>query len=135
MSKTMFISPVVSEKVYAQSNSLNRFAFIVPGDANKHEVARAVALQYGVEVTNVAIINRGGKSVRTYRNKRFTSGNRSDSKKAYVTLKSGQSLPIFAAVEEAAEPKKTDKKADKKTEKAQKKEIKKTSKKAKEETK
>ncbi|QQS64816.1 50S ribosomal protein L23 [Candidatus Saccharibacteria bacterium] len=105
MSKTTILIPVVSEKAYGASSSLNRFAFVVPKTANKHEVARAVAAQYGVEVVSVAIVNQLGKTTRAYRSKRMVSGSRSDYKKAYVTIKAGQSLPIFAAVEEAEAPK------------------------------
>lgn len=107
MSKETILIPVVSEKVYGVSASLNRFAFKVAKNINKHEVARAVEAQYGVTVTSVSIINQVGKKTRTYRNKRSINGARSDYKKAYVTVKAGQSLPIFAAVEEeiAAETK------------------------------
>ncbi|MDQ3094174.1 MAG: 50S ribosomal protein L23 [bacterium] len=105
MSKDLFVAPVVSEKVYGLSTAHNRFAFIVPVSSNKHTVARAIEAQYGVEVLNVAIVNKLGKKVRTYRNKRFTTGSRNDVKKAYVTLKEGHSLPIFAAIEESAEDK------------------------------
>ncbi|MDQ2973130.1 MAG: 50S ribosomal protein L23 [bacterium] len=103
MSKDLFLAPIVSEKVYGLSTTHNRFAFIVPNSSNKHTVARAIEAQYGVEVIKVAIVNKLGKKVRTYRNKRFTTGSRNDVKKAYVTLKDGHSLPIFAAVEEAEE--------------------------------
>ena len=117
MSKEVFVAPVVSEKVYGLSKVHNRFAFIVPKSANKHSVARAVEAQYDVQVTDVTIVNKVGKTVRAYRNRRFTTGSRSDVKKAYVTIKAGQSLPIFAAVEEAAEqkPAKADKAEAKKT--------------------
>ncbi len=111
--KDLQVLPVLSEKVYGQSQQHNRFAFIVPKSANKHTVARAVAEQYEVDVVSVTIVNRVGKAVRTYRNKRFTAGSRSDSKKAYVTIKAGQSLPIFASVEDSEEkPAKADKKAE-----------------------
>lgn len=99
--KDFVLKPRMSEKTYSQSAALRTFAFLVPKSANKHTVARAVVAQYNVEVETVNILNQAGKKVRTYRNKRFTSGERSDYKKAYVTLKEGHSLPIFAAVEEA----------------------------------
>jgi len=48
----------------------------------------------------VRVVVQKGKAKRSYRNKQFISGVRSDNKKAYVTLKAGDSIPIFAAVEE-----------------------------------
>lgn len=119
--KDFVLKPRVSEKVYGLSTALNTFAFLVPKDANRHTVARAVSAQYEVDVENVNILNQKGKAVRTYRNKRFTAGDRSDFKKAYVTLKKGQSIPVFAAVEEAEEKsEKTQKAVDKKAKKAEK---------------
>jgi ribosomal protein L23 len=47
-----------------------------------------------------------GKAVRTYRKsaRKTETGKRSNVRKAYVTLKEGDKLPIFAAVEEANAP-------------------------------
>lgn len=117
MEKQMILKPRLSEKTYALSVAGNVFSFEVPGDANKHTVARAVEAQFGVSVVEVNIINVKGKSVRTVRKGgRPTAGKRSDVKKAYVTLKDGDTLPFFD-VEEEAKPAKADKKAPKKAEK------------------
>ena len=59
----------------------------------------AVATQFEVTVTDVRITNIAGKLKRTVRKGgRAVTGRRSDVKKAYVTLKDGDSLPFFAAV-------------------------------------
>ncbi len=100
MSKSMILKPRLSEKTYALSQT-GVFVFVVPKDANKHEVKLAVEKTYDVSVTNVRIVVQQGKTSRQYRNRRFVNGERSDFKKAYVTLKEGDSIPIFAAVEEA----------------------------------
>jgi large subunit ribosomal protein L23 len=102
MYKQIALKPRLSEKSYAQSQ--NRvYVFAVPGDANKHTVARAVEVQFDVKVTDVNILNLKGKSKRTVSQKgrRQLKGMTSDVKKAYVTLAEGNSLPIFAAEEEA----------------------------------
>jgi large subunit ribosomal protein L23 len=92
----------MSEKAYGVSQQRNTYVFDVEGDTNKHSVARAVSQQYSVTVTAVRVVNLKGKVKRTVRRGgRPTMGRQSDVKKAYVTLKSGDTLPIFAAIEEA----------------------------------
>lgn len=113
MDKQLILKPRLSEKTYGLSLTGNTYAFEVPGDANKHTVARAVAAQFDVTVETVNIINVKGKVKRTVRKGgRAVTGQRSDIKKAYVTIKEGQSLPIFDTPEE---DKKADKKAGKET--------------------
>lgn len=104
MDKTIVLVPRMSEKAYGTSQGLNTYVFDVPKDANKHTVARAVAAQYEVTVENVNITVTKGKTKRTVRKGgRVARGKQSDIKKAYVRLKQGDALPLFAAVEEAAE--------------------------------
>lgn len=112
MSKLMTLRPRVSEKSYGMSQLRNTYVFDVPKDANRVTVAEAVSAQYDVTVTDVNILNVKGKLKRTVRKGgRAINGRRSDVKKAYVTLQAGDSLPVFAAVEEAAEqPAKKEKK-------------------------
>lgn len=104
MSMHITLKPKLSEKTYAQS--LNRvYAFEVPRDVNKHTVARAVEAQFDVKVTEVNIINSKGKAKRTISKsgRRVANGREAATKKAYVTLAEGNSLPFFAAIEEAEE--------------------------------
>jgi large subunit ribosomal protein L23 len=103
------LKPRLSEKGYALSEQLNTYIFDVPSKVNKFDIALAVAAQYDVSVTNVRLANIPGKAVRSYRNRgrRSVSSTRSDIRKAYVTLKQGDKLPIFAAVEEPEMPKET----------------------------
>jgi large subunit ribosomal protein L23 len=103
MSKTLVLKPRISEKTYAQSESLNVYVFEAPKNATKHDIAAAVKAQYDVTVTNVRTATARGKNKRTYnkQSRRYITGRRADIRKAYVTLKEGDKLPIFAAVEEA----------------------------------
>jgi large subunit ribosomal protein L23 len=103
MSSLIVLKPRLSEKAYGLSQTANTYVFEVPGDANKHTVAEAVAAQFAVGVVHVNMMNVKGKEKRTYMNKRgkYVQGSRSDIKKAYVTLVKGESIPIFAADEEA----------------------------------
>lgn len=83
------------------SEQTNTYVFDVSSDVNKHRIADAVADQYEVTVSNVRITNIPGKLKRAYRKRtRGIVAKRNDVRKAYVTLKEGDKLPIFAAVEE-----------------------------------
>jgi large subunit ribosomal protein L23 len=102
--KDVVIIPRMSEKAYAMSQreGIKTYVMEVPLSANKHTVARAISAQFEVTVTSVRTTISKGKVKRTVRKGgRTVTGTRSDFKKAYVTLKAGDELPIF--VEEAAE--------------------------------
>ncbi len=104
MDKHVVLIPRMSEKAYGASQATNTYVFDVPKEINKHSVANAVAAQFNVTVEEVNIVILKGKAKRTVRKGgRATPGRQSDVKKAYVRLKAGDSLPIFAAVEEANE--------------------------------
>lgn len=106
MSKTLVLKPRVSEKAYAQSQD-NVYVFSVDKGADKLSIARAIEAQFGVTVQTVNTVVSKGKSKRTIRKGgRPVAGRTSDFKKAYVTLKEGDSISLFASEEE-------DKKADK----------------------
>lgn len=93
------LKPRMSEKAYQQSIALNTYVFVVPTDANKLQVKLAVESQFNVHVTKINIVIQNGKKARSIRlgNRRARPiiGVRSDVKKAYVTLKSGESIKIF----------------------------------------
>ena len=137
MDKSLVLKPRMSEKAYGLSQLRNTYVFDVERGANKHTIARAVASQYDVTVTEVNVINQKGKAKRTVRKGgRPSMGRTSDYKKAYVTLKSGDSLPVFAAVEEAeAKEVKAQEKIDKVAAKAASKDEKSAAKAAKKENK
>ncbi|MEO8784866.1 MAG: 50S ribosomal protein L23 [Candidatus Saccharimonadales bacterium] len=130
----MTIKPRMSEKAYALSKEQGTYVFVVPKTANKVTVAAAVEAQFGVTVETVNISNTIGKPKRSYRRGgRPLVGKNVDIKKAYVRLKAGDSIAVFAAVdEEEAKAEKTadtlQKVADKKAKKDAKVDAKKESK-------
>ena len=110
MEKTTLLRPRLSEKTFGLANAHTVYVFDVPTGANKQTVAAAVTAQFEVTVVNVNMTNVKGKSKRTVRKGgRAVSGQQSDRKKAYVTLKEGDKLPFFETEDD-----KKDKKADKK---------------------
>lgn len=117
MNGVVAFKPRLSEKAFAHSKELNTYVFMVPVGANKLTVAEAVGKHFKVTVENVNILNVKGKVKRTIRKDgRVYKGRQADSRKAYVTLKKGEHLPIFAAEEE--EEKKAEKQAEKSAKKA-----------------
>ncbi len=101
MSKTMILRPRISEKAYGLSQQANTYVFSVPKSANRLGVALAVSMQYGVAVEDVRLATVKGKVKQSYhKRRRPVSGKRSDTKRAYVQLKKGDKLPIFAQEEE-----------------------------------
>lgn len=109
--KTTLVIPKATEKSYQLSLANNTYIFIVPLKANKNEIKKAVEEQFEVTVTNIKTLIQSGKAIRFSRGKNRYPGttNRSDIKKAYVTLKEGDKLNIFDQVEEATSEDKKDK--------------------------
>jgi large subunit ribosomal protein L23 len=103
----MKIIPRMSEKSYQQSQN-GMYIFDVPANANKQQIADAVAEQFSVAVDDVNTTIAKGKVKKAYRKGGSpVIGKRKDLKKAYVRLAAGESIPIFAAAE-AAEAKVAD---------------------------
>ena len=90
--RDVIIRPVVSEKSYGLLDQ-GVYTFIVRPDANKTEIRYAIENIFGVNVVKVNTLNRPGKRKRNRRKQTF--GKRPDTKRAIVTLASGQSIPIF----------------------------------------
>ncbi|HTE21967.1 MAG TPA: 50S ribosomal protein L23 [Candidatus Limnocylindria bacterium] len=102
--KTMVLKPRVSEKAYGQTQN-NVYVFSVDKSDDKLSIVRAVEAQFEVTVTGIKTLVQKGKTKRTMRKGgRPVAGRTSDFKKAYVTLKEGDSITVFAA-EEATEEK------------------------------
>ncbi len=83
--------PLITEKSTIEKDARNNIAFVVHRDANKIEIKEAVEKLFKVEVTAVRTATVAGKVKRAGRN----IGKRSNWKKAYVTLKEGNSVDFF----------------------------------------
>jgi large subunit ribosomal protein L23 len=104
MNKLVILKPRLSEKAYGQSEALDTYVFEVLPGVNSLSVADAVAKQYGVTVEKVRVTAAPAKTKRSYRRggRVVHRSQKSSFRKAYVTLKKGDKLPIFAAAEEDA---------------------------------
>jgi large subunit ribosomal protein L23 len=90
--REVILKPVVSEKSYGLLDQ-GVYVFYVARHANKVEIRHAVESIFGVNVVKVNTLNRPGKRKRN--RGKATYGKRADTKRAIVTLASGQSIPIF----------------------------------------
>ena len=88
--RDVIIRPIVSEKSYSGIEQ-NTYTFLVDKRSNKTEIKEAVQTIWNVRVTSVNTLNRKGKVKR----RRFTTGKKSDQKRAIVTLAEGDAIEIF----------------------------------------
>lgn len=86
----VLIKPIVTEKTTGLMEE-NKYTFQVDKNANKIEIKHAVEAIFKVDVTDVKTMNVSGKMKRQGR----TQGLTASWKKAIVTVKQGQRLPIF----------------------------------------
>jgi len=84
--------PVISEKSYALMNR-NVYVFVVDRHATKVDVRRAVEKAFDVRVDRVNTLNRKGKVTRNRRTNK--TGQRPDTKRAFVTLHPGDKIDLF----------------------------------------
>jgi large subunit ribosomal protein L23 len=89
--REIIIAPLFTEKTSNLKEKQNIYTFEVSMNANKIEIKKAIEHIFNVAVTNVNTIKYSGKP----RTTRRWAGYRSDYKKAFVTVKSGQSIADF----------------------------------------
>ena len=92
----MNIIPRATEKAYTEQTK-RTYIFTVPRAASKQAIADAVAKEFKVTVTDVRTLTRKGKPTRFSRGKHAYPGTtyRQDKKYAYVTVKEGDTIPVF----------------------------------------
>ncbi len=89
---SVLLRPVVSEKTYGLMDK-NVYVFVVDPRATKIEIRQAVEESFAVKVHHVNTLNRKGKTTRNRRTN--TPGKRPDTKRAFVTLQSGDKIDLF----------------------------------------
>ena len=91
MLRDTVIRPLITEKTSAAYQTRKEYAFEVHPGANKHQIRDALERQFGVHVTAVRTMQMRRHEVSRGR----IRGTTARWKKAIVTLKEGESLPIF----------------------------------------
>jgi len=94
----ILIKPLVTEKMTAQSEKLNRFGFIVNRLANRTQIKNAVQQLYGVDVNAVNTMVYGPKTKYRYTKSGVQKGKKSAFKKAIITLAEGQTIDFYSNI-------------------------------------
>lgn len=88
----VLISPVVTEKANNVAEKNEQVVFKVLPQATKQEIKAAFELAFNAQVAAVTVTNVKGKAKKFGR----FSGRRANWKKAYISLKPGQSFDLAA---------------------------------------
>tara|TARA_S200000501_G_scaffold189157_1_gene177968 strand:- start:15 stop:335 length:321 start_codon:yes stop_codon:yes gene_type:complete len=95
----VIIRPLLTEKSNVLSELQNKYVFQVFKDANKIDIKRSIENRFEVKVKKVSTINCKGKnknmSVRSNGRVIRTNGNRTDWKKAIITLSGDDKIDLI----------------------------------------
>jgi large subunit ribosomal protein L23 len=94
----ILIKPIITEKMTAQGEKLNRYGFVVVKEANKLQIKAAVEQMYGVKVDNVNTQQYVGKVKTRNTTQGVAIGRVNRNKKAIVTLKKGEIIDFYASI-------------------------------------
>lgn len=94
----VIIKPIITEKMTALSEKLNRYAFKVAHGANKIEIKKAIEELYNVSVEEVNTLIVGGKNKSRYTKAGIINGRTSTYKKAIVTLAQGDKIDFYSNI-------------------------------------
>ena len=94
----IIVKPLVTEKMTAITEKLNRFGFIVRPEANKLEIKKEVEALYNVTVVEVNTMRYSGKNKSRYTRSGIINGRTNAYKKAVVTLKEGDTIDFYSNI-------------------------------------
>ena len=92
------VKPLVTEKVTDLTEKHNVFCFVVRPEANKLQIQNEVEALYNVKVVSVNTVNYAGKNKSRYTKAGLLRGKTNAFKKAYATLKEGESIDFFSNI-------------------------------------
>jgi large subunit ribosomal protein L23 len=94
----ILVKPIITEKMTAQAEKLNRYGFVVDRRANKLEIKAAIEAMYGVKVDSVNTQQYVGKVKTRNTTRGVAIGRVNRNKKAIVTLKQGETIDFYASI-------------------------------------
>ena len=94
----IIVKPLVTEKMTAITEKLNRFGFIVRPEANKLEIKKEVEALYNVTVVEVNTMRYAGKNKSRYTRSGIIYGRTNAFKKAIVTLNEGDTIDFYSNI-------------------------------------
>jgi large subunit ribosomal protein L23 len=94
----IIIKPVITEKMTAMGENLNRYGFIVNRKANKLQIKKAVEDLYGVDVVSVNTMTYRGKTKSRFTKTGIISGKTASYKKAIITVAEGETIDFYSNI-------------------------------------
>ena len=94
----IIIKPIITEKMTAMGEKLNRYGFIVDKNANKIQIKDAVEKMYNVSVADVNTAFYRGKRKQRYSKTGLLRGRMNDYNKAYVTLAGDDKIDFYSNI-------------------------------------
>ncbi len=94
----ILLKPVLTEKLTAQEEPLQRYGFLVARTANKIQIKKAVEEMYGVTVVSVNTMRYGGKNKSRFTKSGVIAGRSNAFKKAMVTVKKGEKIDFYSNI-------------------------------------
>ena len=94
----IIIKPIVTEKMTAAGEKMNRYGFQVVRTAGKIEIKKAVEAMYNVQVEDVNTMIVAPKRKLRYTKSGLLSGKTNAYKKAIVTLKEGETIDFYSNI-------------------------------------
>ena len=99
--KTSFeilLKPILTEKLTAQEEPLNRYGFLVDRNANKIQIKKAVEEMYGITVDSVNTMRYAGKNKSRFTKAGVIAGRGNHFKKAMITLRKGEKIDFYSSI-------------------------------------
>ena len=94
----IIIKPIVTEKMTAAGEKLNRYGFRVERAANKIQIKKAVEEMYNVQVLDVNAMVVAPKYKQRWTRSGLLRGKTNAYKKAVVTLKEGETIDFYSNI-------------------------------------
>jgi len=93
---SVLIKPIITEKMTADSELLNRYGFYVDPKANKLQIKEAVEATYGVSVEKVRTMNYGPSRKSRYTKRGILHGQTNAVKKAIIDVAEGDTIDFYS---------------------------------------
>ena len=94
----IIIKPIITEKMTAMGEKMNRYGFIVNKKANKLQIKKAVEDLYGVDVEAVNTMIFSGKNKSRNTKSGVITGRTNTYKKAIITLAEGETIDFYSNI-------------------------------------
>lgn len=96
--KRIILKPLITEKMTAETEEMNRYGFVVDPSANKIEIKSAIEGLYGVTVDKIQTMRYAGKSKSRFTKTGMINGKTNAYKKAIVSLAEGDTIDFYSNI-------------------------------------